>query len=299
MVYSPAISPAFRGYQPIPVARTHATPNPHHRSSECSQRINAALHELMRVTTTPLRARDIADRLMDQGLSFGTSDPMKSVHRRLSYKSWAVMLPKHGFWHRGRDYAPAGWTADENHVHDVPASVLRQVASENVVTGNEIERYRLKRAWVQPGGDAKALLEASLRFLFLKAGEPIKELKDIRDGLEQIGVPTPICRGIKLRYVRSLLWIDNIRGHGLWLKGRQAPAGLPNTDAEIRSEAADYLRQRASWVQTDEIHEHLANSGFILSSRAADDIPILRVHLNAIPEVEGRSGAGYRIRPRA
>lgn len=286
-----------RDYTAIPFPRTGATENLHHRSSDFSKRINAALQRMMLTTATPMRAKEIAERLQSEGISFGGTDAAKSVYKRLSYMPWVVALSCHGYWHRGRSYAPAGWVAEAEFAEGVtvrPAPALPP--SGQVIQGDEMERHRLRRAWSRNVGDIKHLLDASLRFVMAHVDAPVGDLATIREGLEALGVPSAVCRTIKMRQIKSLPWMDNVRGNGMWPKGRPVPEGYPTADGVVRAAAETYLRRKGDWARADEVLADLKARGMVLTDRANDEISILRGHINGIPSVEGRTSVGYRIR---
>lgn len=306
--------------------------------------IDAAIEAVLNTTTTPLHARDIEGRLRALGVLIGGSDPSKSVNKRLSTKPYVTRLADHGYWHRGRDYPPAGWQADMTvapaavEVPQLPSplsaettearsdeslqGLLMEVQDLDQRRRSELLRERraidraaaanasadpkilarrkalendyLRSAWISGVMDVTKLLEASIRFFMQYTQKPVGQMTTIKTHLREMGVPPRVCRDLSLRQMKEYRWMDNIRGHGLWLRGRPVPDGLPHADQAIRMAARAALQREGRTVRAEELLDILKADGMRLSDvDNANEINILRIHLREVDGVQSRTTIGY------
>jgi hypothetical protein len=280
----------------------------HIAGANSSARIDAALRRVMETTTTPIRRREITARISAMGLALESKNPIALIGNRIAGTDYVVRLKGHGYWHRDRPYAPAGWEGKAARSSTpIPirptalGSDFAQVASATECESQDIRRRkksqdeaRLRAAWAVGGADVTGLLESSLRFI-LRYTEVPMNMADCQVALADLDIPTAIRSKLKYNIAKNYSWMDRIHKEGFWMKGRPGPEGTPSPDWAIRDAMQDLLTSVDQPLAAEEILAHLRQSGLVVSLSGADELPITRKHLHEIDRVRSKPSLGFWI----
>lgn len=72
-----------------------------------------AIRRVLETADRPLMRGPMLNELHHRGVIVGGADERNTLSARLSRLDWVVNLRGHGYWLRGRDYAPADYGADD------------------------------------------------------------------------------------------------------------------------------------------------------------------------------------------
>jgi len=283
----------------------------HSEEAASAAKIDAALRAVLSATPAPIRRREVLARVTAMGLKVESTDPVRLVGTRLSMAKFAVSLKGHGYWHRDRPYAPAGWVGRQEKCRQDVAPVYRSVRlspdfakvspfmefeSAEARTKHRLrDETRLRSAWAAGGStDVMDLLEASLRFIMRYAEEPMS-MADCQAELVALDIPAPIRNRLKYRVAKSYEWMDRIHKAGFWMKGRPAPADTASPDGMIRDAMRDVLLESEAPLSAEVIVARIKEQGIVISLSGVDEMPIARKHLHQVERIRSKTSVGFWI----
>jgi hypothetical protein len=95
------------GYVPA-----HDIPSETPGKSSSRREIESAVEKVLRHAAAPLKRRDILAAIRQCGVDLRTRNPLGSLSHYLARSEVVIRLDGHGYWHRDRPYAAAGYLED-------------------------------------------------------------------------------------------------------------------------------------------------------------------------------------------